>query len=222
MDAAPFNDPRSPDNTILRTPLDKTSGFKGFQLDDSLPYIDESQEASKPPSSSLAPQLSLSPLNLDASGVEEDSFADEKADLSLDLVSGSPPDEIFRQSTGTPPEEFQVDVEEFDAAIQDEIETEEALTKDAADERADSAGKNATVAAGNVSTVAGTESGDCNRENISDGITLNSEVAASASRLTSASCFTSSSFNSLPPCFSSSSSFATASTNSGIVRPPLA
>lgn len=140
LDATPFTDPRSPDNNILRTPLDKTSGFKGFQLDESLPYIDESQEAAKPPSS--PPHLSLSPLNLDAS-VEEDgsggvdidegtpsSRIDTPDDLSLDLSSGTPP-EIFRQSTGTPPDGFIDAVKEFDDAIGEELERDGSFEKEA-------------------------------------------------------------------------------------------
>jgi len=114
LDAAPFVDPRSPDNTILRTPLDKTSGFKGFALDDSLPYIDESQESAKP--SSSPPRLSLSPLNLEMSN-EEELEAEEKA-------GGDVIDSSQELSPRTPREDA---VKEFDAAIGEELEKEGAL-----------------------------------------------------------------------------------------------
>ena len=66
VEAAPFVDPRSPDNTILRTPLDKTSGFKGFNMDDSLPYIDESQVRIR--KREVIPDTRLFKLRLDGQG----------------------------------------------------------------------------------------------------------------------------------------------------------
>jgi len=138
VEAAPFVDPRSPDNNILRTPLDKSSGFKGFQLDESLPYIDESQESAPPTS----PPLSLSPMNLDLSG-EEDGGGEEggggSAELSLDMSPAGTPLDMSPAGTpldmspaGTPPDNFNDAVKEFDAAIGEELEKEETLNEAAA------------------------------------------------------------------------------------------
>jgi len=83
VDAAPFVDPRSPANNILRTPVEKTNGFKAFALDESLPYIDESQEVGGPGRTRMQPaRLSLSVAD------DDDEISLEGSDGLQDLSPG--------------------------------------------------------------------------------------------------------------------------------------